>query len=213
MLRSIPTFRPLGRALAGLAALVALSLATGPAVAQDQQPQAQGQQPPAQEQAQPRVQVQQQPEAQPQNTLGPKFQDWQILCQSTEPPTCGAVQEVKTEDGRLALWTAFGFFQPNKPMIMLLRLPYGLTEPPASFRIAPGITLSIDGRKIADLKYEVCGPAICTSGMLLSDQLIGGLKAGAQLTVSVQLANGAKADMAVSLAGFTASFAELTKGR
>ncbi len=188
MTRPNITLRPLGRALAGLAALFALSLTAATGLAQEQ-----GQE--------------------PQNQLGPKFKDWQIVCQSTEPPTCGAVQEVKTGDGRLALWAAFGFFRPDNPMIMLMRLPYGLTDPPTSYRVATGITLAIDGNEVAKVPIEVCGPAICQSGIVMNDQLINALKAGGQMTVSVQLGNGSKADMAVSLSGFTASHDELMKNK
>ncbi len=154
-----------------------------------------------------------QDQAQPENQLGPKFQDWQIVCQSTEPPTCGAVQEVRTGDDRLALWTAFGFFRPDSPMILLLRLPYGLTDPPSSFRVAAGLGLSIDGKEVAKVPIEICGPSICQSGIVMNDQLIAAMKSGSQLTISVQLGNGAKADMAVSLSGFTASHNELTKNK
>jgi len=181
------TLRPLGRALAGLAAIAALVLAASSGWAQDQE------------------------QGQPQNQLGPKFQDWQIVCQETEPPTCGAVQEVRTEDGKLALWTAFGFFRPDSPMILLLRLPYALTEPPSTFRVARGLAMSIDGQEVAKVQIEICGPAICQSGILMNDQLIAAMKAGSQMTISVELGNGAKADLTISLAGFTASHNELTK--
>ncbi|GAB5467195.1 MAG: hypothetical protein Kilf2KO_02250 [Rhodospirillales bacterium] len=183
------SLRPLGRALAGLAALVAIGLTPLTGFAQDSG-QGQG-----------------------QNTVGPKFQDWQIVCQNTQPPTCGAVQEVKTGDGRLALLAAFGFFRPDNPMLMLLRLPYGLTDPPSTFRVATGLALAIDGREVAKVPIEVCGPALCQSGIIMNDQLIAALKAGGQMTVSLQLGNGAKADMAVSLSGFTAAHGELMKGR
>ncbi len=152
-----------------------------------------------------------QDQAQWENQLGPKFKEWQIICQKTEPPTCGAVQEVRTGDDRLALWTAFGFFRPESPMILLLRLPYGLTDPPSTFRVASGLTISIDGTERAKVPIELCGPNICQSGIVMNDQLIAAMKAGGQLIISMQLGNGAKADMAVSLSGFTAAHGELTK--
>ncbi|MEO1191481.1 MAG: invasion associated locus B family protein [Pseudomonadota bacterium] len=186
MICAKPTLRPLGRALAGLAALLAIGLTPLAGQAQN---------------------------AAQQSTPGPTFQDWQIVCQNTTPPTCGAVQEVKTGDGRLALLAAFGFFRPDNPMIMLLRLPYGLTDPPSTFRVATGLALSIDGREVAKVPIEVCGPALCQSGILMNDQLIDAMKAGGQMTVSLQLGNGAQADMAVSLSGFTASHNELTRNR
>lgn len=154
-----------------------------------------------------------QEQGQPENQLGPKFKDWQIVCQATEPPTCGAVQEVRTGDDKLALWTAFGFFRPENPMILLLRLPYGLTEPPSTFRVAAGLSLAIDGNEVAKVPIEICGPNICQSGIVMNDQLIAAMKAGGQLTVSMQLGNGAKADMAVSLSGFTAAHGELMKNK
>lgn len=178
--------------MAGLATALVIGLAATAGLAQEQ---AQDQQAPAQ----------------PQNEFGPTFQAWQIVCQTTTPRTCGALQEVRTADGRLALWSAFGFFRPDAPMVMLLRMPYELTDPPSTFSVATDLTIAIDGNEVTKVPIEVCGPQICESGFVLSDQMVSAMKAGNAMKVSMILGNGARADMTLSLSGFTAAYNELTK--
>jgi len=180
----IDRFGSLRRALAGLAILTAAAALPMPASAQDSR----------------------------QAELGPKFRDWQITCEAEGGArVCGAVQQIQNED-RLAFWAAFGKFQAgNQGTVLLLRLPYSITNPPSGFRVAAGLTLKVDGRDVATLPIESCGPGICQTGMLLNDQAVQAMKAGQNLQAGFQLANGSQATVDISLSGFTAAFDHLAK--
>ncbi|HKY93847.1 MAG TPA: invasion associated locus B family protein [Kiloniellales bacterium] len=212
MIQSRHRVSTLGRAFAGslaqriAAGLVAtvLAFAAAPAGAQqtEQQPAEGSEQQPAPE------------EANPNARLGEKFQDWQTVCEKregSEEEICGAIQEVKTKEGKLALWAAFGYLQANAGPVMVFRVPYDLTEPPSGFRVAKGATIAIDGGTQVDVPIEICAPGGCQVGILLEDPFVQALKAGNKLNLTVPLANGQNATINLSLKGFTAAYDSLKK--
>lgn len=193
------------RALAGpralLVALAVLALPlSGTAVAQDTS----GQQP---------AQGQQQPETDPNSRLGQKFGDWQELCQkaSETEEICGAVQEVKSGEGKLALWAAIGYFQPDTGPVMILRIPYDLTDPPTGLRVGQGAELQVDGSGGVKVPIEICAPGGCQIGLLMEDAFVKALKAGNKMNLTIPLATGQTATINLSLKGFTAAFDSLKK--
>jgi len=185
------------RFAAGLLAAAVLAAAGSPAGAQSG-----GDQPaPAPEQAN------------PNSRLGEKFQDWQTVCEKHEDGSelCGAIQEVKTKEGKVALWTAFGYLQPNAGPVMIFRIPYDLTDPPSGFRVAKGAGIAIDGGTQVDVPIEICAPGGCQIGILLEDAFVKALKAGNKLNLTVPLSNGQSATINLSLKGFTAAYDSLKK--
>lgn len=209
MIVSAPRASTLGRAFAGslahrlAAGLLAMAFAASavPAVAQ-QNPPAEGTEQPATEQADPNAR------------LGEKFQDWQTVCEKRGEggeELCGAIQEVKTKEGKLALWAAFGYLQPAAGPVMIFRIPYDLTDPPSGFRVAKGATIAIDGGTTVDVPIEICAPGGCQVGILLEDPFVQALKAGNKLNLTVPLANGQSATINLSLKGFTAAYDSLKK--
>jgi len=182
------------RALAGLAALLLWTVL--PAAAQAQTGGTTDQ--PAAEQ----------PAQDPNTVLGEKFGDWQSVCQkvSETAQLCGNVQEVKTAEGKLALWAAFGYFQADTGPVMILRLPYDLTDPPTGFRVASGMQIAVDGSGQVTVPFEICAPGGCQIGLLLEDKFVGALKAGNKLNVTVPLSTGQTATINLSLKGFTAAY-------
>ena len=195
----LPRFAATRRALAGLAALLFLTIL--PAAAQAQTDGSTGQ--PAAEQ----------PAQDPNTTLGEKFGDWQSVCQkvSETEQLCGNVQEVKTAEGKLALWAAFGYFQPDTGPVMILRMPYDLVDPPAGFRVANGMQLAVDGSGQVNVPVEICAPGGCQVGLLLEEKFVTALKAGNKLNITIPLATGQTATINLSLKGFTSAYDGLKK--
>jgi invasion protein IalB len=192
----LPRSTALRRALAGLAALLLAAALPGMAQAQTggttDQPAA---------------------EQDPNTTLGEKFGDWQSVCQkvSETEQLCGNVQEVKTAEGKLALWAAFGYFQPDTGPVMILRMPYDLTDPPAGFRVANGMQLAVDGSGQVNVPVEICAPGGCQIGLLLEESFVTALKAGNKLNITIPLSTGQTATINLSLKGFTAAYDGLKK--
>jgi len=199
---------PFGRAFAGrrphslaaaILAAACISLASLPAAAQssgestEQQP------------AEP---------AAPNASIGEKYGDWQGVCEKRDENTevCGAIQEVKTKEGKLALWAAFGYLQANAAgPVMIFRVPFDLTDPPSGFRVAAGAGIAIDGGTRVDVPIEICAPGGCQIGLLLEDDFVRALKAGNKLNLTVPLSNGQSATINLSLKGFTAAYDSLKK--
>jgi invasion protein IalB len=226
MIVSAPRGSTLGRAFAGsvaqcfAAGLLALAFAAFAASAGAQQtPPAEGTEQPGAEQPgteQPGTDqpAAEQPATDPNARLGEKFGDWQTVCEKrgeggTE--VCGAIQEVKTKEGKLALWAAFGYLQANAGPVMIFRIPYDLTEPPSGFRVAKGATIAIDGGTQVDVPIEICAPGGCQVGILLEDAFVTALKAGNKLNLTVPLASGQSATINLSLKGFTAAYDSMKK--
>jgi invasion protein IalB len=204
--RAFAGCRPLHLAASLLA--LALLLPALPAAAQssgttDDQPAAEGTEQPATE------------EANPNARLGEKHGDWQMVCEVREEGAaeiCGAIQEVKTKEGKLALWAAFGYLQPNVDgAVMIFRIPYDLTDPPTGFRVAKGAQIAIDGGSQVEVPLEICAPGGCQIGLLLEDAFVQALKAGNKLNLTVPLATGQTATINISLKGFTAAYDSLKK--
>jgi len=154
-----------------------------------------------------------QPAQDPNTTLGEKFGDWQSVCQkvSETEQLCGNVQEVKTAEGKLALWAAFGYFQPDTGPVMILRMPYDLVEPPTGFRVANGMQIAVDGSGQVNVPVEICAPGGCQIGLLLEEKFVTALKAGNKLNITIPLATGQTATINLSLKGFTAAYDGLKK--
>lgn len=154
-------------------------------------------------------------EASPDARLGEKHGDWQTVCEERGEggaEVCGAIQEVKTKEGKLALWAAFGYLQPNVDgAVMIFRIPYDLTEPPTGFRVAKGAQIAIDGGSQVEVPIEICAPGGCQIGLLLEDPFVQALKAGNKLNLTVPLATGQTATINLSLKGFTAAYESLKK--
>lgn len=190
------------RALAGLATLALLGSAL-PALAADPTPAPAPAPAPAAAEPQP----------DPNTTLGEKFGDWQQVCQkvSEKDLLCGNVQEVKTKEGKLALWAAFGYFQANTGPVLILRLPYDLIDPPAGFRVGNGMQIAIDGSGQISVPVEICAPGGCQLGMILEDKFVAALKGGNKLNITVPLSTGQTATINLSLKGFTAAYDAMKK--
>jgi invasion protein IalB len=154
-------------------------------------------------------------EVDPNARLGEKHQDWQTVCEKRgegDEEVCGAIQEVKTKEGKLALWAAFGYLQPNVDgAVMIFRIPFDLTDPPTGFRVAKGAQIAIDGGTQVDVPIEICAPGGCQIGLLLEDPFVQALKAGNKLNLTVPLATGQTATINISLKGFTAAYDSLKK--
>lgn len=208
----------LRRALAGGSALTALLLSallgfvavTSSAKAQTEEPATE--EPAAEESGTEESPVQVQPQPNANTRVGETFQDWQMVCQSAPEgqEICGAIQEVINNE-KLALWAAFGYFQQADRPVLILRIPYDITDPPSGLRVSQGIQVSVDGGGQVPIPFEVCAPGGCQIGVLMEEDFVGALKAGNKMNVAVPLSTGQTATINLSLQGFTAAYGALTK--
>lgn len=208
----------LRRALAGgsalpallLSAMIGFAAAPSPVLAQTDQPAAEEAQPA--ESGEGTVTVQPQPQGNANTRIGETFQDWQMVCQAVAEgqEICGAIQEVMNGE-KLALWAAFGYFQQAEKPVLILRVPYDLTDPPTGLRVSQGIQVAVDGGGQVPIPFEVCAPGGCQIGVLMEDDFVAALKGGNKMNVTVPLSTGQTATINVSLQGFTAAFGALTK--
>lgn len=208
---------------AALAALVpaagATLLAPGAARAQAQQPTQQQtppplpQQPiqvqPSQQQA-PQGQGQAQPRSPGAAQPGEVHGDWVKRCTPNPPPgasppppgkqeACFLVQElVDQESGRPLLKITVGFFGEDRRVAAVIATPLGV-------QLMHGILISVDGKEIDRVPYQICEPGGCQAVLPMSDAVVAAFKAGNKAEAQVEV-RGRERGLPVSLRGFTAGF-------
>lgn len=158
--------------------LAALCLAAAPAAAQQQQPPAQ------------------------QNVERTRNGDWVVECgQNAERGRiCQMVQNITDKGTNKPILQAVvhKLAGPDKP-VMSVVAPLGVW-------LRPGIAIKVDGGNPTRLNFETCTRAGCVAHLQLSTGLVNALKRGSKAAVTLQDMRRRKADVPVSLAGFTKSF-------
>jgi invasion protein IalB len=193
-----------------MAALLAgvLTATALPAAAQIQIPQPQGQ-PPAPQGQQPAPVT---PQAQPDP--GTPFGAWTQRCTPSPPPgssppkagkqeACFLVQQVADPNTqRPVMKVTIGYFEPGRQPAAVIVMPLGVP-------LARGGQVSVDGKTLGTVPFEVCRRDGCQSFMPMSTEIVSAFKAGSQATVIAQSSQGAALNLPLSLRGFTAGFASL----
>jgi invasion protein IalB len=77
---------------------------------------------------------------------------------------------------------------------------------PSGRLVPPGIGLQIDGSKAQKLDYVICFPDRCVAEVPLTDELVGVLKKGQELTLTSVNFQNQPNPIKVSLKGFTGAF-------
>jgi invasion protein IalB len=77
---------------------------------------------------------------------------------------------------------------------------------PSGRLVPPGVGLQIDGSKPQKLDYVICFPDRCVAEVPLTDQLVGVLKKGTELTLTSVNFQNQPNPIKVSLKGFTGAF-------
>lgn len=164
--------------------LAALCLATTPALAQ---------QPPAQAPAQAPAQ---------QNVERTKNGNWTVECGDAQNRgrVCQMVQNITDKKSGKPILQAVvhKLAGPDKP-VMSLVAPLGVW-------LRPGLAIKVDGGEPSRIAFEACSRAGCVAHIQLSVGLVNALKKGTSAAVTMQDIRRRKADVPVSLSGFTKSY-------
>lgn len=208
----------LAAALAALLPAGLASFAPGSALAQTQQPappplpqqpiQVQpGQQQPGQ---QPAPQGQAQPGAPAAPPPGETHGDWVARCTANPPPgaspppagkqeACFLIQElVDQETRRPLLKITVGFFGEERQAAAVIATPLGV-------QLGHGILISVDGKEIDRVPFQICEPNGCQAVLRMTDAAVAAFKAGNQAEARVEVRGRARG-LPISLRGFTAGF-------
>lgn len=136
-----------------------------------------------------------------------RFDDWEVHCgegaSAAAKGNCKAVQRLAVKDS-------------GETVFLLTVLPdaggkglVGIVSVPLGGYLAPGIELSIDGRKPYKLLVETCNASGCHAGFALAGNVLAQMKAGSKAVFRVWTAKEKPADVTVSLAGFTKAIGAL----
>jgi invasion protein IalB len=133
------------------------------------------------------------------------YDDWTVVC-STAPSgkTCAMQQELRTRENNQRV-LAIELHPQGMGADGALALPFGLA-------LAKGVTLQIDeGAATAPLAFRTCLPAGCIAPLNVSARMLGALRRGAAMKVTVAPDGGGNAlQWPVSLKGFSNAYDRLT---
>ena len=168
-------------------------------------PQPPAQQPPAQQQPG-------QPQApQPGADAGQRHGDWIQRCTPKPPPgasppapgkqtACFLVQTASDQNTRRPLLKiTVGFFGAQRQAGAVIAMPLGVP-------LARGLRISVDGKEIDTVPFQVCEAEGCQAFVPMEDAIVAAFKAGTTAHASVESNQGQDFSVPISLAGFTAGF-------
>lgn len=168
--------------------------------------------------AQEAQEAQQEPQAEPAPAASPRdgqqIQDWTLRCAQPspdQPEVCEMFQRQVDEQGNEVLRAVIGKLPNNPNPGFLIILPLGISLPAGTF-------VRIDDGKEVAVPVERCvahGFQGCRVELLLDPDLMALLKRGRQATVGFHAYDREgqvqRVDVPISLLGFTAALAEVTK--
>jgi invasion protein IalB len=179
----------------GWALATALVATASPAVSQDATPAA----PQAEDAA---------PAAPPAEAAAPG-PNWQVNCEGEgDARRCTVLQNLVADQGQGQQRLLTVMVQPgadNQPAL-LLALPHGLFLP-------AGVQLQVDKGEAEKLVIQTADQNGSYAGTALETAMLDRLKAGSTLEVTFQSAQQQAVTVPVTLAGFSAAFADYTAGR
>ncbi len=149
-----------------------------------------------------------------------KFKDWTLGC-------------IKNESGKMPCVLAQSVLDPKEKKIPLLKFTIGMFAPPdgspAAIIAAPlgvalvaGIDINIDGKRfkiegkeLYGVNYERCHQNGCLAGFPMTDEIVTLLKAGKKINATIYWSpdkkSDKKAELPISLSGFTEAYAAFLK--
>lgn len=170
-----------------------------------QQPPAQ--QPPAQQQPT----QQQAPQPGAGADAGQRHGDWIQRCTPNPPPgasppapgeqtACFLVQTASDQNTRRPLLKiTVGFFGAQRQAGAVVAMPLGVP-------LARGLRISVDGKEIDTVPFQVCEAEGCQAFVPMEDAMVAAFKAGTTAHASVESSQGQDFSVPISLKGFTAGF-------
>ena len=147
--------------------------------------------------------------AQPGSTLKATHGAWEIRCDVNAPENCILTQVGNRADGqpalRVALRSTPGAKGPNGvdiAAVIQIDAPLGVFLP-------AGVEVKIDGAEIGRAAFQVCDSRACIASEPVPADFIDKMKKGNAATMTIMALNGEKAEIAISLSGFTKGFNSL----
>lgn len=150
-----------------------------------------------------------QDQAQGETTLKATNGAWEVRCSIDKPDACIMTQVGNREDGkpvlRVAVRKTDGAKGPNgEPIAAVIQI-----DAPVGVLLPAGVEVKIDGREIGRAAYQVCDSRACIASEPVPADFVNQMKNGAKAVMSIMAVNGEKANVDISLSGFTKSFNSL----
>jgi len=122
------------------------------------------------------------------------FKDWALRC--PEGAACVLEQRVLLKDNEATPLLHLAFQYDGEPRVLnaILRVPLGVL-------LAPGLTLTIEGRPPFSIPFHHCRPEGCLALAPASDRLLTALRRGKRATVGYRLGDGRGLKVPLSLDG------------
>ena len=134
---------------------------------------------------------------------------WKVVCAADNSKACligqTGLNEQKEPVLQVRIRKTPGAKGPqDQPIDALVELiaPIGVFLP-------AGIAISIDGREIGRGAYQVCNPEACLVAEPVQNDFINQLKKGANAVMTLTAQNGSRAQISISLSGFTKAYNSL----
>lgn len=149
----------------------------------------------------------------PQQRLEPtgeSFGDWRLICSvQSDPATAQAPQTcfiservIDPGSQKTVLVVTVGYFRAGGQPGALISMPLGIP-------LSTGVQISVDGRTVSTIPFEVCRRDGCQAFMPLTDSIVSAFKAGNAAAATVRTGERGAFNVPFSLQGFTAGFARV----
>jgi invasion protein IalB len=140
-----------------------------------------------------------------------RFEDWEVACAagprlpaSQATGDCKAVQRLTVQGGDETVFLFTIVRGSHGPPVAIVSMPLG-------GYIAPGLELSVDGKKPYKLLVETCNAAGCHAGFPLSGRIDKELRVGKLASFRLWTAKDKPTDLSVSLKGFSDALTHLER--
>lgn len=132
--------------------------------------------------------------------------DWEIRCDAKNENACLMTQIGKRGDGqsvmRVSLRKTDGAKGPNGEAIAAIMQ----IDAPLGVLLTAGVAVNIDGREVGRGAFQVCDTRACIASSPVAADFVNQLKKGSNAQMTIVGVSGEKADVRISLSGFTAAY-------
>lgn len=148
-----------------------------------------------------------QDQSQPGSTVKATHGAWEIRCDAKKPDVCIMTQVGNRADGQPVLRVAFRKTPPgtkgpqNVEIAAVLQI-----DAPLGVLLPAGVEVKIDGKAIGRAAFQVCDSRACIASEPVPQAFVDELKKGNAALMTIVAVNGDKAEVNISLSGFTAGY-------
>jgi len=138
-----------------------------------------------------------------------EHEDWIVRCQPAPEDAFGAgdlcemYQQVSEQESQQTVLEAvIGYPQDADNPIALFNLPLGM-------RLPPGVQLQVDDNEAIRFPIQLCLQTGCRANIELEDDLLGQMRAGTEVTLTIADPQGRGVELPLSLMGFSDALADV----